>query len=244
MTGLTRQGIRRYGIMAAMTVHPTEICAFCGVPAATTRGHVPGRLFFPKPRPPDLITVPACEKCNNGMSKDEEFFLATFLFSDAGVSEAGQKIWNARQRRAYDKNSGLKRAIIRALREVNIFTPTGIWVPPRMAVGLDHPRLNKVVEQIVRGLFRFETETNLDPTMRAEVAPLLTEAAFEEVKNIAREVRCGSRSWPGVFEYRFGLSADTPQASIWFVRFFDRICYWAVIAPAELLDRDRSSADT
>src|SRR5258708_2493605 len=49
-------------------------CAYCGEWRELTRDHVPSRSLFSKPRPSDLITVPSCFSCNNGVSKDDEYF--------------------------------------------------------------------------------------------------------------------------------------------------------------------------
>lgn len=48
----------------------------------TSLEHVPGKCLFPKPRPTDLITVPACEQCNNGSSLEDEYFLDTLALID------------------------------------------------------------------------------------------------------------------------------------------------------------------
>ena len=49
-----------------------EVCIYCGAPA-DTRDHVPPRLLLEEPLPPNLLTVPACWKCNNGCSDDERY---------------------------------------------------------------------------------------------------------------------------------------------------------------------------
>src|ERR1700730_16699359 len=49
-------------------------CAYCGEWREITRDHVPSRSLFSKPRPSDLITVPSCYPCNNGVSRDDEYF--------------------------------------------------------------------------------------------------------------------------------------------------------------------------
>lgn len=51
------------------------ICAFCGQQfRGKTKDHVPPRGLFGESPKGNLITVPACEKCNNDTSKDDEFF--------------------------------------------------------------------------------------------------------------------------------------------------------------------------
>jgi hypothetical protein len=51
-------------------------CVYCGRPGPhLTKEHIPQRSLFPDPKPENLITVPSCQQCNQGFSKDEEYFL-------------------------------------------------------------------------------------------------------------------------------------------------------------------------
>ncbi|MHB8156547.1 MAG: hypothetical protein ACYDEQ_04045 [Desulfocucumaceae bacterium] len=50
----------------------TDHCVYCGS-ATGTRDHIPSKVFLDKPYPTNLPVVPACESCNNGFSKDEEY---------------------------------------------------------------------------------------------------------------------------------------------------------------------------
>jgi 5-methylcytosine-specific restriction endonuclease McrA len=53
-------------------------CAYCGDVGIITRDHVPPKGIFPKPRPANLITVPACSKCHSQQtSRDDEYFRNT-----------------------------------------------------------------------------------------------------------------------------------------------------------------------
>lgn len=47
-------------------------CAYCDQ-SAITRDHVPAKAFLYKPYPENLHVVPACEECNNSLSKDEAY---------------------------------------------------------------------------------------------------------------------------------------------------------------------------
>ena len=49
-------------------------CIYCGGPAET-REHVPSRCFLERPYPENLPVVRSCVKCNQGFSKDEEYFV-------------------------------------------------------------------------------------------------------------------------------------------------------------------------
>ena len=47
-------------------------CVYCNEHEKETDDHVPPKSFYPKPRPFDLITVPSCLRCNQGLGKDED----------------------------------------------------------------------------------------------------------------------------------------------------------------------------
>ena len=49
-------------------------CIYCGGPAET-RDHVPSRCLLERPYPPNLPVVGSCARCNQGFSRDEEYFV-------------------------------------------------------------------------------------------------------------------------------------------------------------------------
>jgi hypothetical protein len=51
-----------------------QLCIYCQSAIADTRDHVPPKSVFPKPRPDNLITVPACRECNARTQEDDEDF--------------------------------------------------------------------------------------------------------------------------------------------------------------------------
>ena len=53
---------------------PGTLCIYCGVANATTIDHVPPKCPFAKGNRGRLVRVPSCTDCNNGFSRDDEFF--------------------------------------------------------------------------------------------------------------------------------------------------------------------------
>jgi hypothetical protein len=135
--------------------HP-EKCVYCGHDPGITDDHVPPKSFFPQPRPSNLITVPACNKCNSSVGMDEDYFLATFMFSEVGITDAGKILWKQRLHRMFRRNLGLRRRIAKGLSYRPVVTPTGIYLGRRMALQFDEGRFDRVVQKIVRGLYYFE----------------------------------------------------------------------------------------
>lgn len=89
-----------------------QLCVLCGARPATTVDHVPPRSIFPKPRPSDLVTVPACFHCNNSQSKyDEEF--RVFVSIQIGMeNHTTEKLWKHEVLPTLEHNRRLKNHIV------------------------------------------------------------------------------------------------------------------------------------
>lgn len=214
------------------------ICIYCNSAIATTQDHVPPKSFFPKPRPSNLITVPACKSCNQDAGKDEEYFLATFMFSEAGISDVGKKLWDEKLHRMYKKNAGLKKRIARSFQEVELITSGGIFLgQKRLAIKNDVLRSESVVNKIVHGLYYHEYQTNLSSSTEVVSHLLQQPSEISEVEKFAPMLYFGSREWPGIFEYRFNRVAERPENSVWIMRFYGKVVFWAVTGNDDRLFR-------
>ncbi|MGB5775854.1 MAG: hypothetical protein WBP89_14465, partial [Sedimenticolaceae bacterium] len=66
-------------------------------------------------------------RCNQRKEKNEEFFLATFMFSDAAETKVGQALWVDKMNRVYFRGRGVGGAIRKRMRPLNLVTPSGIY---------------------------------------------------------------------------------------------------------------------
>jgi hypothetical protein len=70
-------------------------CIYCGADKDLTDDHVPPKLLLMRPYPENLITVPACEICNQSFQKDDEY-MRTMLAIDVRASKnAAARVDNA-----------------------------------------------------------------------------------------------------------------------------------------------------
>jgi 5-methylcytosine-specific restriction endonuclease McrA len=76
--------------------HKNDICAYCGSPDDLNKDHVPPKNLFPKPRPNNLIKVPACPICHSRQtSKDDQYFCLKILMREGVQSNpAAKNAWN------------------------------------------------------------------------------------------------------------------------------------------------------
>ncbi|HNO75746.1 MAG TPA: hypothetical protein PKG49_09075 [Nitrosomonas mobilis] len=209
----------------------SETCVYCGSSAGTS-DYVPPRSFFPKPRPSNLITVPCCRRCNQRKEKDEEFFLATFMFSDAAQTKVGQELWVEKMNRLYFRGRGVGSAIRKRMRPLNLVTPSGLYAGKSIGVEIDYDRLDSVVKNVVRGLYYEEFGEAIASSAEVECNWLNSHSLFQTTLPHVKDLRFG-KIWPGVFEYRGDRVPEQPSSSIWVMRFFEHAIYWAITGEQE-----------
>jgi hypothetical protein len=202
-------------------------CVYCSE-LAETNDHVPPKCLFPRPRPSDLITVPSCLACNQGAGADEEYFLASMMFTEAGTCPAGRALWQEKIRRMYAKNLGLRYRIAASLRRVNLVTPAGLFLGRHFSQKPDFPRLEKVVVKIVRGLYYVEHGLPLSRHTIVEALFLRSNREREAAEKYSHMLKDGQRAWPGIFSYRANRVEDYPQGSMWLLQFYDFAAFWAL----------------
>lgn len=130
-----------------------RLCFNCGVREANTLDHVISKTLIPEPRPNNLITVPACEECNRGFSRDEEYFrdrLSAAIGGDQFDAPATwDKAWKSMQHsKARGKKIGMFRDILKLPAPVK--TKDGA---SDMGVIMNKQRVDRVVEKMVRGFY-------------------------------------------------------------------------------------------
>jgi hypothetical protein len=205
-----------------------ERCVYCHADDGDSADHVPPKAFFPRARRSNLLTVPSCTRCNNALSKDEEYVLAALMFSDAGVSLVGKELWNERISRMFEKNKGLRRRFARDFHQVELRTPAGIFLEHRTGFNYDAPRFTRVMEKIVRGLYFEEFNERLPVDCPIASMFLHTPGQFQVAARLSHQLLLGGRIWPRAFEYRFGRVKDKPVSSGWLLRFYDSAVFLVV----------------
>jgi hypothetical protein len=171
-------------------------CLYCRRAIAGVQSnldHVPSRVFLLEPTPEQLPTVRSCYECNNGFSRDEEYFAA---FLGAVISDttdpAQQK--NAKAAKILSRSGGLRRSIERSRRADRQSHDDArlTWEPQAK-------RIRSVVLKNARGHAFFElSEPMLDEPDICEFLPLelLNDSElgeFEAISSVALWPEVGSR---------------------------------------------------
>lgn len=131
------------------------LCYLCGLPGADTREHVIPYCFFTSPRPADLLTLPAHQKCNQKYSTSDEYSRNILAWLGMDRSKTAQALWDGQIGRAFKRNPPLRDRIRSSLvSNVDKFSIGGIYLGSAPGLRLDTKRFYPTIEKIVRGLHR------------------------------------------------------------------------------------------
>jgi len=189
-----------------------EECAYCGSREKLTRDHIPPRSLFGRPRPNDLITVPSCYPCNNGISKDDEYFN---LFVKLGIdrdrfpkenADSVETIKNLARPRSRGFAASLAQKYVRG-------RPGGF--------SIDRSRVDAVLRRIVRGLFYYHAGTRMPASVSFEIVWI------EEQKGVAAAVKGEIDALArnpyvlGASVFRYAFRGGSDFVSEWLLNFYD-----------------------
>ena len=200
------------------------ICAICGERVATTRDHVPPKGIFPKPFPENLITVPACQLCNNGANQADEQFRTYLSMTIRQDLPEAKNLWKNRSLRTLNKNKKLFRAVSEGLRRAPAYTDDGVYLGEKPVFLWPANVYEPIIERIARGLYYKHYNEVLGSRAACEVGflySLPTEAV--QLTRTMSQVQIGE----GIFTYRYGRDADKPLNSLWIFEFY--LSHWAYV---------------
>ena len=208
---------------------PTH-CYLCEqpLPREPNRDHViPEQLFDSANKPTALFTLPTCSTCNSGISQDEEYFRVCLLSQAYGQTEA-TNLWNGPVFRSLQRREGRFRKMLAnnispVAVSVPLYTNTGAYVGDGSVLRFSVPRVRRVLEKIVRGLYWKHTGTlignvrfdiyHFDPAVR--YAP---EATLPHLRKLAQTFESGGK----VLNYSFAIDQHEPRGSVWWLQFYGK----------------------
>ncbi len=209
-------------------------CTYCGTPGVLHRDHVPPKGLFPSPRPNNLITVPACDGCNLGASRHDEYFRTVVaLRGDVGGTPAGRRV-QASVLRALNRpgQRGFRKAIDRATEKSPILDSRG---SPLSIIEVQVDRLAAVVNRITAGLF-FHFFLRRVPNNCKVGSQFDSEFGVETLRQFSDlNARLDSAplmvSHPGVYQSRCVVDSETPDLTVWRHRFYDSVSVMSATIP-------------
>ena len=217
-----------------MTHETQQQCVYCPRPA-TTHDHVPPKSLYTPPLPQNVVTVPACDPCNNRASKDDEIFRNELSIMAGSFGESA----NAAERlqptmRSILRNRATRTRMVTSAQLVERYSTGGIYLGHGYAVPLVPGLQQRVITRIVRGLHWHHFQNRLaedavklvfidrrKPQWRHALEPLLK----------LRHVLIGDGK---TFQYVCGGATDDPTFSAWLLIFFNEPAEQIIMAHTRL----------
>lgn len=204
------------------------ICTYCDNPPTEGKGdHVPPLCIYPKPRPSNLITVPACITCNDKFGKDDEYFWANMAFAAPMQIENIDEV-RKRWLKMMQGRGGAVDDIRNHIVEKHIYAvTTGLYLGKIHFLNSIPDRLHNIVNRIARGLYRDTTGHRLPLNVQVSCRAVDTEFKYDFLESKLGFYETGKKTGAGdVFEYKYGISSDNPYVSTWAFKFYGIYVYW------------------
>jgi hypothetical protein len=213
-------------------------CAYCGARGIITSDHVPPKGIFSKPRPNDLITVPACRRCHSKTSMDDEYFRNVLFMRDDLGGHPDVERGRATVTRSLENpcKIGMLRGLFKDIFLADVVTPGGIFIKKQWALRTDMVRVRGVVSRTMKGLFYHHKRYRLPEGYEARVCadddfkkwPAREKSLIDPI--LARKpLTIGN----GVFSYGFGSVTADPNWTIWVFAFYERAAFVGMTLPPE-----------
>ncbi len=216
-----------------------KVCIYCGSGPPLEDDHIPPKNLFARPRPSNLITVPACSNCNRQASKDDEYFrLVLTLRQDVSEHpDIAALLPNVIRSLKKPRKVGFRGALLKSLRNVPLATPGGIYLGQVGGYNVDLARLDRVASRIIRGLVYHELGIRLDEDYDVAVysedglahndLPTLAELRKTILEPLS--IRPAKMIGNDVFEYRYSLTDRSDASSAWLLVFYGRIRFLGLV---------------
>jgi hypothetical protein len=215
-----------------MTVN--QVCVICGKLPATTKDHIPPKGIFNKPRPNDLITVPACANCNNGASQLDEAFLVNLGLHLSAKGSEGERLFNERVLPTLNHNKRKLKEMLEELEEVELVTPQGIVHGKGYAARWDSEAHDSILERTTRGLVynHYGVILGEDATVKTHFFHALNDDLKKASEKWALNTVGGD-----MFVYRYtSATNDDLFATVWLYEFYKG--HWAGAQTESKIHRD------
>jgi hypothetical protein len=209
----------------------TPNCVYCGHGDGETVDHVPPKLLLARPYPKNLLTVPACRKCNASFQTNDEYtrFVVAVDLRTAEQPDAQSKMPAIMRSLQKPEALGFARYLLSQMTDTTVLGPNGR--PMAQAVEADRARLNATGERMVRGLFFIESGEPLPPSTKVRIAakPGISHSN-DAIQHFARMyAACPNHRGREVGDAFSYAVAFYPQFSVWFLLLYGHFAWLATI---------------
>lgn len=212
------------------------LCVYCQERPGTTKDHVVPKAIYVPPYPSDLMTVPACEVCNNDEKSKGDADLRDYLVLDKdGTTHpvAQQILWGRFRRSVEQGHSRIATYVATATRQPQV-TRNGIFLGNELTAAINDRYIIRTLSMLVRGLSLKAGKQRIPPDYAINVRRVRN----YQKKNIAARVAATAplqyiEQDDFRFEAAYLRGTVDPVPSHWLLLFYDRVMFIALVTGSQ-----------
>lgn len=136
-------------------------CIYC-LKDADSREHVPSKVFLDKPFPENLPIVPACSKCNQDFSLDEEYVACLLECTLSGTTDP-EHLERLKIGKILNRKPKLRRMLQDAREEIG----------GKVHFSIDRERVERIIVKLAKGHAKYEnSEIQLNKPIYVGFSPI------------------------------------------------------------------------
>ena len=206
---------------------------------AETRDHIPPQAIFSNPKPTNLITVPACKRCNHGSTLDDEYFRWFVTTSSSDMPKA-QKLVLERILKRSKKRPALLQGFMKKTIKVDVFSQGGLFIKQVPALKYDRTRVKNIIEKTIRGLYWHKKKQAFDDKYTEIKFVLYLPPPNKQPPFPPEDCQKALLSSPlniigdgKTFAYHYYTDPENDRITIWLLLFFEITGILAMTFPKE-----------
>ncbi len=154
-----------------------DICYKCGCEldnTTKTKEHIPPKCLVTNENRGKLIIVPSCKECNNGDSKDIEYFRNWIVTASAHYNKEALEIYNNKVTKSFLYNPSIKGGLRNMISDNKLFSPSGIFLGNHKVIKGEYNRVNPILDSISKAIL-FHHFGNRDFKFPHGVSPFIVD---------------------------------------------------------------------
>ena len=209
-------------------------CAYCGIKPGVEKGHVFSRALFPKPRPSNLLTVPACPSCNRRLGEYENEF-RDVLVADYRTNQhlAATDLIDTVLRSAVRGRSEIIKGFLHHGESVLLNTKSGLCIGKYRRLSVKTDWIKYVLGMMVRALYFYHFERVVPETCEIVidlVDSLKIDLTIEFIRQSPFNLSDPQSLGNNVVNWAYSrLSEEDVIPIVWLMSFYDNFFVVAII---------------
>jgi len=230
-----------------------QFCVYCNLELSSlndTRDHVFPKNLFTRPYPDNLLTVPACLKCNGDFSPYEEYFKHISTLDENIYQKNEFKSLGESSVYTLKKHTKFYKRIIEDIQPIDLVTPNNIFLGRRMGIEVNSAKVDIVIKKIIKGLVYIHSRKILDDQFyKLGAVDYLNFKNYNEVFHkicphiMDSHISLKIHTLGNVAKYRYKFYDNHFFHSTWSIHIYDYFYYIGIVFNNKALDELKDSEE-